>query len=400
MIPLFTLERQNKILEKELDKAVKEVMRRGIFILGSKVTEFEEMFSRYIGTKYAVGVASGTDALTLSLFALGVGENDEVIIPANSYPTAFAVAAAGALPKLVDIDPFTYTIDPEKIVLAITKKTKAIIPVHLYGQPANMKKIMEIGKKYKLFIIEDCAQAHGAALSAGTSMLSKGVEISFKSKSDKSLGLPAYRQGRLKEKKIWKKVGSLGDVGCFSFYPTKNLGCFGDGGMVVTNNPEIAKRVRLFRMYGERERYNSVLLGKNSRLDELQAAILLVKLKHLDEWNEKRRGIAGKYLSRLGELGLPARQRVYVKHVYHLFVIRTGKREELKDYLLKKGIQTAVHYPLPIHLVSSFSFLGYKKGDFPESEKASREILSLPMFPELTFEEVEKVAEEIKNFYS
>ncbi len=386
MIPIFTLERQNKNIGKEIESAIKEVIERGIFVMGPKVADFEKEFAEYIGTKYAVAVASGTDALTLSLLSLGISCGDEVIIPVNSYPTAFAVAATGAVPKLVDIDPFTYTIDTEKLARAIGKKTKAIIPVHLYGGIADIEKIMEIAAKHRVPVIEDCAQAAGATLNC------------FYSEFPKSLKLPRS----LNKKKIWKKVGSIGHLGCFSFYPTKNLGCFGDGGMVVTNDKKLAEKVRLLRMYGERGRYNSVTLGRNSRLDELQAAILLVKLKYLDVWNEKRKVIAGKYtsgLSNLGRLGLPTVETGYFGHVYHLFVIRAKRRDELKEYLLRKGIQTAVHYPFPVHLVPSFVYLGYKRGDFPESERVTAEILSLPMFPELTDKEIERVVEEIKNFY-
>jgi len=370
MIPFFSLNRQNKVLEKELEGAIKETLHKGVFILGEKVGQFEETFAKYLGISYGVGVASGTDALSLALLAIGVGPGDKVVIPANAYPIAFAVTSIGAIPRLVDIDAATYNMDPAKLPSAICAKTKAIIAVHLYGQPADMKKIMETGRKYRLPVIEDCAQAHGATLSG-------------------------------------RKVGSIGDLGCFSFYPTKNLGGFGDGGMVVSNDKKLADKVRLLRMYGERKRYDSILLGRNSRLDELQAAILLVKLKYLDKWNERRREIAGKYLSYLGDpstslgtsLRLPA-EKADSKHVYHLFVVRAKKRDELKEYLLKKGIQTAIHYPIPIHLAPSFSSLGYKKGDFPESEKASEEILSLPMFPELSYGEVERIVEEIGKFYA
>ena len=443
MIPVFDIKRQNRILKKELDSAISEVIERGIFILGPKVSEFEEKFAKYIGVKYAVGVASGTDALSLSLMAWGVGVGDEVILPANAYPSAFAVTAIGAIPKLVDIDRISYNIDPHKIPQAITSKTKAIIPVHLYGQPAEMQEIMAIGKKYKLPVIEDCAQAHGAEIGIDLTELANFAEVaktfSAPPKHQKSDGraqkssLPANFKFRL-------KVGSIGQTGCFSFYPTKNLGCFGDGGMVVTNNKEIYDKVKLLRMYGEKRRYESVLLGRNSRLDELQAAILLVKLNYLDKWNERRREIAALYFKEFAERGfagpvtekdfaevgmnfLRTSQRVHleparklslpaksssslappalkseVKHVYHLYVIRTNKRDQLKAYLEKKGIQTAIHYPMPIHLEKSFQYLGYKEGDFPESKRASREILSLPMFPELKDSEVEKVVKELNKF--
>lgn len=364
MIPVFDITRQNKSLKKELDEAIGAVIDGGKFILGPKVGQFEREFAKYIGVKYAVGVASGTDAISLALLAVGVAEGDEVVMPANAYPSVFAVTQIGAVPKLVDINPATYNIDVAKIEKALKGKTRAILPVHLYGQPADMGKILEIGRKYKIAVVEDCAQAHGAATDG-------------------------------------KKVGSLGLAACFSFYPTKNLGAFGDGGMVVTNNPEIYEKVKLLRMYGERERYKSILLGRNSRLDELQAAILLVKFKYLDKWNERRREFANNYKLQItnDKLMIKSPNEINnVKHVYHLFVIRTKKRDELKKYLEEKGIGTGIHYPVPIHLAPSMKYLGYKKGDFPESEKACEEILSLPMFPELTDEEVREVASEINNF--
>lgn len=354
MIPVFDLKRQNQNIARELGKAISEVVDSRIYILGPKVAEFESAFAKYLGVKYAIGVACGTDALTLALLSLNIGKGDEVIMPVNAYPTAFAVVASGANPKLVDIDPQTFNINPNLIPQAIGKKTKAIIAVHLYGQPAQMKKIMEIGRKYHIPVIEDCAQAHGAG------------------------------------------VGGIGEIGCFSFYPTKNLGCFGDGGMVVTDNEELAKKIRLLRMYGEEKRYQSVILGRNSRLDELQAAILLVKLKYLDKWNEKRRKLAVLYST---VLGLAKLNLQLTRHVYHLFVIRAKERDKLRQYLEEHGIQTAIHYPKPLHLVPSFKFLGHKEGDFPQSEKASREILSLPMYPELRKEEVRQVVRMIIRFY-
>ncbi|KKS75302.1 MAG: Pleiotropic regulatory protein [Candidatus Gottesmanbacteria bacterium GW2011_GWC2_42_8] len=331
------------------------------------------LFWGHTGVKFAVGVASGTDALMLSMQALGINNpGEEVIMPANSYPTAFAVVSTGARPRLVDIDG-SFNIDPLKIEKAITAKTRAIIAVHLFGQPADLQKIMQTANKYNLPLIEDCAQAHGAVYKNPT--------------------LPSGLRGAS------KKVGSIGKIGCYSFYPTKNLGAFGDGGMIVTNDEELFKKIKLLRMYGEEERYKSVLQGRISRLDEIQAAILSVKLQYLDKWNERRREIAGKYRSHLenSPCRLPP-ALPFTKHVYHLFVIRTKKRDLLKNYLEKKGIATGIHYPVPIHLVPSFKSLGYKEGDFPESEKAAKEILSLPMFPELKDSEIVKVAQEINSF--
>ena len=373
MIPVFDTTRQIKKYRRQFIKTIDEVMSKGNFILGSKVAQFEKEFAAYTGVKFAVGVASGTDALMLSMQALGINNpGEEVIMPANSYPTAFAVVSTGARPRLVDIDG-SFNIDPLKIEKAITAKTRAIIAVHLFGQPADLQKIMQTANKYNLPLIEDCAQAHGAVYKNPT--------------------LPSGLRGAS------KKVGSIGKIGCFSFYPTKNLGAFGDGGMIVTNDEELFKKIKLLRMYGEEERYKSVLQGRISRLDEIQAAILSVKLQYLDKWNERRREIAGKYRSHLenSPCRLPP-ALPFTKHVYHLFVIRTKKRDLLKNYLEKKGIATGIHYPVPIHLVPSFKSLGYKEGDFPESEKAAKEILSLPMFPELKDSEIVKVAQEINSF--
>lgn len=370
MVPVFDNKLQNRKLRKELNQTIRETIDRGIFILGENVRKFEEEFARYIGVKYAVGVASGTDAITLALLASNIMIGDEVIVPANCYPSVFAVTAIGAEPRLVDIKPDTFTIDPDKIESAIGPRTKAILPVHLYGQAADLSAIMAIGKKHKLSVIEDCAQSHGA-------------EINIEGAG-------------------WKKTGSIGEIGCFSFYPTKNLGCFGDGGMVVTNDRKIAERVRLLRMYGEKSRYESILLGRNSRLDEIQAGILSVKLKYLDEWNRKRRDNAAYYRNVFREIiqydyVVPA-EAAYARHVYHLFVIRSRNRDKLRQFLAKRGIASAIHYPHPIHLVPTFTYLGYKPGSFPEAESASREIISLPMYPELTKREINEVITGLKEF--
>ncbi len=408
MIPVFDIKRQNQSLEKALHQAISRVIDRGIFILGSKVEEFERLFARFIGVQYAVGVASGTDAISLALLSIGVNPGDEVIMPANAYPTAFAVTAIGVVPKLVDIDPSTYNINPDLIEKAITSKTKAILPVHLYGLPSDMNSIMRIARKHNLKVIEDCAQAVGSSIKYQAASSKYNAKIKNKLATNYLLHTTTQFQEQ--------KVGSFGEAGCFSFYPTKNLGCFGDGGMVVTNNKEIYDKVKLLRMYGEKTRYNSVILGRNSRLDELQAAILLVKLKYLDKRNERRREIAKKYIAQLlncsianetlsngtmkqwNNLHLPY-DAPYTKHIYHLFVIRVQKRDELKAYLEKKGILTAIHYPTPVHLQESFRYLGYRKGDFPVAEKSAKEILSLPMFPELSKTEIEKVVSEVKEFF-
>lgn len=362
MIPLFDLSRQYKSVKDELDRTVKKVLISGQYILGNEVKSFEEEFAKYLRVKYAIGVASGTDALKIAIKSLGLTKDNEVILPANVYPTAFGVAESGVKIKLVDVDLETYNIDPSKIESAISERTRAIIPVHLYGQICDMEKINTIAKKYKLFVIEDCAQAHGGEFRG-------------------------------------KKLGTLGDVGCFSFYPTKPLGCYGDGGMIVTNNFSIYQKAKLLRMYGETERYRSEILGYNSRLDEIQAAILRVKLKYLDRWNSERKKMARLYKKNLaGIKGIVLPQEKF-DHVFHLFVIKTLFREKLKEWLMDSGIITGVHYPTPIHLVRSSSYLGYKKGDFPIAEKLSQEILSLPLYIGIKSKEVFKVVNKIKEFY-
>lgn len=361
LIPLVDLRSEYRRHQKEIDQSIKKVLGSGVFILGENVRLFEKKFASYLGAKYAVGVASGTDALILSLRALGIKEGQEVIIPANSYPTAFAVAATRAKLKLVDIDPKTLNINPFKIEKAVIPSTFAIIPVHLYGLVAEMEPILKIAKKHNLFVVEDCAQAHGAV----------------------------YRG---------KKVGTLGDTGCFSFYPTKNLGCFGDGGMVATNNRRIADTVRQLRMYGEKRRYQSEEMTTHSRLDELQAAILRVKLKKLDQNNRLRQKVACQYFQNLGKLPIKLpEEKTSGRHVYHLFVIRVRERDKLKNYLTKNGIEVAIHYPLPIHLVGAFSSLGYQKGDFPQAEKVADEILSLPCHPFLKPGEIKAICNLIKS---
>ncbi|MCM8786990.1 MAG: DegT/DnrJ/EryC1/StrS family aminotransferase [Candidatus Omnitrophica bacterium] len=364
MIPLFDLTGQYKIIEKEIVSVIKKVLNKGQYILGDEVKNFEKEFAKYLNIKYSVGLASGTDALKIALKSLGLSPEDEVILPANVYPTAFGVREAGVKIKLVDVNLDTYNLDLNLLEKTITEKTKAVIIVHLYGQPADLDSILSIAKKYNLFVIEDCAQAHGAEY--------KG-----------------------------KKVGTFGDVGCFSFYPTKPLGAYGDGGMIVTNNKRIFEKTLALRMYGEKKRYQSVTFGYNSRIDEIQAAILRIKLKYLNRWNKERRKKAILYkkeLKKIREIKVP----LEIKHsegVYHLFVIRAKKRNDLKRYLEKKGIITGIHYPLPIHLVESFRYLGYKNGDFPVSEKLSAEVLSLPLYAEINSEKIKYVTEEIKSFY-
>lgn len=364
-IPFFELNRQYLSIQAEIDQAVARVFRSGWYILGEELKAFEIEFSAYCRSRYAVGVGSGTDALQLALLACGVKAGDEVItVPNTAVPTVVAIVAAGARPVMVDIDPKTYTMDPERLKSylesqSLPLKAKAVVPVHLYGHPADMGPIIEIAKKYELRVIEDACQAHGAEY-CGT------------------------------------RVGTLGDAGCFSFYPTKNLGGYGDGGMVVVNEESLANNLRMLRNYGEESKYKNAVYGYNSRLDELQAAVLRVKLRHLDEWNQRRRSIAELYRKLLtcSGLSLPC-EAAYAKHIYHLYVVRSPERDSLQQKLKEQGISTSIHYPMPIHYQKAYQGLGYVRGDFPVSERFSSEILSLPLYPELTDEQIEYVCHTI-----
>ena len=362
-ISLFDLKRQYLTIKEEIDAAIKEVVNRGQFILGENVKELEKEIASYIGTKHAVGVASGTDALLLALKAINIKQGDEVITTPNTFfATAGAIYNAGAKPVFVDIDKDTLNIDYKKLERSITKKTKAIIPVHLYGNPCDMDKITKIADEYKLYIIEDCAQAIGSV----------------------------YKD---------KKVGSIGHIGAFSFFPTKNLGCYGDGGIVTTNDDKLAERLKMLRKHGFKQKHYSQEVGLNSRLDELQAAILRVKLKKLENWTERKRKIAKLYSKLLKNIVKTPLEQKDGRHVYHLYTIQTAKRDELKHYLESKGIMTEVYYPLPLHLQECFKYLKYKKGSMPISEKTVKDILSLPIYAELTDEEVTFICNEIKNFF-
>ena len=362
-IPFGDLRRQYFSIKEEIDSAIQQVLNSGWFILGKNVEAFEREFASYCGAKYGVGVGSGTEALHLALLACGIGKDDEVITVANtSIATVSAIRSANATPLFVDIDEQTCLMDISKIEKAITPKTKAIIPVHLYGQPVCLEPILGIAKKHNLQIIEDCAQAHSAEY-------------------------------------LNKKVGSIGTIGCFSFYPSKNLGAYGDGGLVITDNKRIAKRVKMLRFYGFSTRDYSEFEGINSRLDEIQAAILRIKLSHLDKWNNRRREIARLYCNLLkrSNVILPL-ENAASKHVYHLFVIRVKDRDALKNYLKEREISTGIHYPIPIHLQSAYKFLGYRRGDLPITERIANEILSLPIFPELTDAEVKYICKTIRSF--
>jgi dTDP-4-amino-4,6-dideoxygalactose transaminase len=349
--------------KSEIDAAISRVLDSGLYILGNEVRSFEEEFARYIDVAHGIGVGSGTEALHLALSACGIGRGDEVItVSHTAVATVAAIELAGATPVLVDINPDFYTIDPEKIESAITSHTKAIIPVHIYGHPADMDPILEIANNYNLLIIEDCAQAHGAKY--------KG-----------------------------KRVGSIGNIGCFSFYPTKNLGALGDGGIVVTNYANLASKASQLREYGWTERYVSHFAGWNTRLDEIQAAILRVKLEHLDEDNAKRMDIAARYSHDLKELKVDVPIcRENATHVYHLYVIRCILRNEIIAFLRDKGIGASIHYPLPVHLQPAYRGRLRGADSLPETERAAREIISLPMYPELQEEEIKFILNTIRKY--
>jgi len=375
-IPLVDLKRQYDSIKEEIDSAMSEVISKSAFVGGPFVESFERSFASFCGVKHCIGVGNGTDALFIALKYLGIGEGDEVIVPANSFiATAEAVTMTGAKVVFVDINPKTYNIDVNKLEDCVksryalcsmrsANRLKAIIPVHLYGQPADMDPILSIGKKYDLKVIEDAAQAHGA--------IYKG-----------------------------RRIGSTGDVACFSFYPGKNLGAYGDGGAIVTDNHELAVKMRMYANHGRIDKYDHELEGVNSRLDGLQGAILGVKLKHLPEWSEKRRRNAYLYNQLLKETDLtPPVEISDVKAVYHLYVVRTRKewRYKLQDYLRSKGIATGIHYPIALPNLKAYARLKQTENDFPEATQASEEILSLPMFAELKEEEIGYIAQEIRNF--
>ncbi len=366
-IPLMDVRSQYFELKEEIDRAVQAVFERSDFILGSDVKEFEKEFADYCGASYGVGVANGTDALVLILDALSIGPGDEVITtPFTFFATAESIMRVGAKPVFVDIDPKTFNIDVDQIESLITERTKAIMPVHIFGQIAEMEKINEIAEKYDLFVIEDACQAAGAE----------------------------YRG---------KKAGSLGDAAAFSFFPTKNLGGAGDGGMVTTQHESIAEKVKLLRVHGSAKKYHHEMIGYNSRLDTLQAVVLRAKLKKLDEWNERRREVARLYSDALKDFPVVTPfESEENKHIYHLYVIRVlnGKRDELSSFLSSKGIGNGVYYPVPLHLQEACAELSYNEGDLPEAERACKETLALPMSPYVTESDVSYIADAFKEFFS
>ena len=371
MIPFGDIKRDYEELSAEINAAVADVLRSGWFVLGRSGEQFEQVFADYIGGNvYAAGVGSGTEALHLAMVATGVEHGDYVItVPNTAVPTVSAISFAGATPLLTDIDPVTYTIDTAKLKELVVRekkrlghRLKAIMPVHLYGQSADMSPVLDMAREFELTVIEDACQAHGAE----------------------------YKGNR---------VGSIGDYGCFSFYPSKNLGAYGDGGIITTTNPDEAEKLKMLRNYGQEKRYYHTIKGFNSRLDEIQAAILLKKIQHLDTWTERRRDIAALYTSKIiNDAIVKPVEAADRKHVYHLYVIRHPERDRLQTYLQDNGVQTVIHYPVPIHLQKAYKDLGYSEGDFPAAEKAAKEIISLPCFPQLSDEEINKVADLINNF--
>jgi dTDP-4-amino-4,6-dideoxygalactose transaminase len=361
-VPFVDLQAQYKSIKAEVDVAVARVLDNASFILGREVEAFEAAFAEYTGARFCVGVNSGTAAIQLAVMACGLGAGDEVIVPANTFfASAEGVSTAGCTPVFVDADPVSYNLDVSLIEAAITERTRAIMPVHLYGQSADLDPIFALAERRNLIVIEDAAQAHGSRY--------KG-----------------------------KRVGALARAGCFSFYPGKNLGAYGEGGAVVTNDEEVARRVRLLRDHGSERKYHHEVVGYNFRLEGIQGAVLGVKLPYLDKWNSLRREHAALYGELLsgGNLTLP-REMPYAGHIYHLYVVQTDARESLHQTLNEAGVQTGIHYPIPIHLQPAYSSLGYKVGDFPEAERQASRVLSLPMFPELTNEQIMRVAEVIQE---
>ena len=362
MIPFVDLKAQYASIKTEVNAAIQGVLDSCQFTLGSEVARFEEEFAAYSGAKLGIGVNTGTSALHMALLAADIGPGDEVItVPFTFVATVASIYYTGATPVLVDIDPRTFTMDPAALEAAITPRTKAIMPVHLYGQCADMDPILAIARKHKLLVIEDAAQAHGAEY--------KG-----------------------------RRAGSMGDMACFSFYPGKNLGAYGEGGMVVTDNAEYARKIRMLRDWGAEKKYEHVLKGYNFRLEGIQGAVLRVKLRHLEAWTEARRAAAARYDRAIAGSGVTTPVALaHNRHVYHIYAIRTTERQAWMDALAAQGIQSGIHYPIPVHLLPAYADLGYKAGQFPHSERAASEVMSLPMFPELTSEQTAEVSAAIRN---
>lgn len=364
MIPFVDLKTQYESIRQEIEPEVLRVLASGSYVLGEDVAAFEREFADYSGSPIGIAVNSGTSALHLALLAAGVGPGDEVITTTFTFvATVAAIGYAGAIPVLVDIEPRSYTIDPELVERAITPRTKAIIPVHLYGQPADMDPIVEIASRHGITVIEDAAQAHGAEY--------KG-----------------------------RRAGSIGSIGCFSFYPGKNLGAYGEGGLVTTNDESLARTIRMLRDWGAEKKYAHVLKGYNYRLEAIQGAILRVKLRHLEAWTNARIAHAARYAAQLDRRAMPPETMAYARHVFHVYAIRVHDRAAMQSSLAAKQIQTGIHYPIPVHLLPAWSDLGHKRGDFPHAELAADEVLSLPMYPELRDEQIDEVAHAINEALS
>jgi dTDP-4-amino-4,6-dideoxygalactose transaminase len=363
-VPYLDLKAQYEPIRGEIGDAIQQVLDRTAFAGGPFVAQFEKEFAAFCGTQFAVGVGSGTDALWMALLALGVGPGDEVItVPDTFIATAEAISYCGAKPVFVDVDPVTYNMDPSKIEAAITPKTRAIIPVHLFGQMADMDPIMEIARKWELLVVEDASQAHGAEY--------KG-----------------------------RKAGSIGDAGCFSFYPGKNLGAYGEAGAVVTSDEDLDGKIRMLRDHGQAKKYHHTMVGWNARMDGIQGAVLSVKLRHLPSWNEGRRRNAGIYDELLGAMAgvVAPKEAAYGKHVYHIYAIRVPQRDRVIASLAEKEIYCGIHYPIPLHLLDAYKSLNLGKGSFPVAEKSAAEFVSLPMYPELTHAQIDRVAGGIATF--
>jgi len=362
VIPFVDLKAQYATIKDEINVAIQGVLESCQFTLGNEVAAFEQEFAAYCHVKQAIGVNTGTSALHLALLAANVGPGDEVITVSFTFvATVAAIYYTGATPVFVDIDPRSFTMDVNAVDAAITKRTKAIIPVHLYGQPADMDPILEIAKKRGLVVIEDACQAHGAEY--------KG-----------------------------RRAGSLGDMGCFSFYPGKNLGAYGEGGMVVTDNVEYSRTIRMLRDWGAEKKYQHVLKGYNYRLEGIQGAVLRVKLRHLEAWTEARRSVGARYDGLLADSGIATPEAMpYARHVYHIYAVRTPHRQAWQEALQAQDIHTGIHYPIPVHLLPAYADLGYKPGQFPHSERAANEVLSLPVYAELTFRQCEDVAQAVTS---
>ena len=361
MIPFLDLKTQYRSIKDEIHRAIESVLESGQYVLGDEVVAFESEFARYCGADDGVAVNSGTSALHLALLAAGIGPGDEVItVPFTFVATVAAICYTGAHPVFVDIDPRTFTMDPRQIEAAVTPRTKAILPVHLYGQPADMDPILTVARRHGLVVIEDAAQAHGAEY--------KG-----------------------------RRVGGIGDLGCFSFYPGKNLGAYGEGGIVVTNNGKYSEQVRVLRDWGQTRKYHHVRRGYNYRMEGLQGAILRVKLRQLERWTEGRRRVATIYDALLADSPVEAPHAMAdARHVYHIYAVRSGERDDLQRSLQAHGVQTGIHYPIPVHLQEGYRDLGYVAGQFPHTERAAREVLSLPMYPELSNVQIEEVVAAVR----